>query len=170
MILSWISLKGDFSDGESSKVVIKIKLTIFEYWHLHMTDLFKRCGNIPSCPWIKQSNLGKCRNGKLLTSSLVNDRTLRSTQRSADFTSVLSSVNNVKISDLLEFLVMLFFSSLCSHPRLIFRMLQDYENIHGESLFHNLKKPLVSVSFHFSLQLCKNILEWLLCYWSYLLP
>ena len=42
--------------------------------------------------------------------------------------------------------------------------LQDYENIHGSDFFYNLTKSLVEVSFHFHLQLCKNILEWLLSY------
>ena len=41
-------------------------------------------------------HLGKFSNGILPISSLVNDRTLRST---ADFASALSNVNNVEISD-----------------------------------------------------------------------
>ena len=47
-------------------------------------------------------------------STLVDDETLRST---ADFTSALSNVNNVQISALLEVLVILLFSSPCSHPK-----------------------------------------------------
>ena len=50
------------------------------------------------------------------TSTLVNDGTVRST---ADFSSALSNVNNVKTSDVLEFLVMLLFFSLCSHSKII---------------------------------------------------
>ena len=52
------------------------------------------------------TSFGKISQRKLRTSTMVNDGTLRST---ADFTSTLSNVNNVKISDLLEFLVLLFF-------------------------------------------------------------
>ena len=118
--------------------------------------------DIASCPWPKQIHLGKCSNGKLHTSTLVNDETLRST---AYFRSPLSSVNNVKISDLLEFLLMLLFSSLSCHPKIICRKLQDFENIlGGDFFFGNLRKYLVEVSFNFHLQRCKNILEWLLFY------
>ena len=46
-----------------------------------------------------------------------------------------SAILNVKISDLLEFLVMLLFSFLCSHPKRIYRKLQDFENSHGEMFF-----------------------------------
>ena len=77
-------------------------------------------------------HLGKRRNGIFRNSTLVNDGTLRS---KADFTSALSNVNNVKISDLLEFLVMLLFSSLCSQPKIICRKLQDYEKIHEGDFF-----------------------------------
>ena len=78
--------------------------------------------------------------------TLANEETLKST---ADFVSALRNANNVKIFDLLEVLVMLLFSSLCSHTKVFCRKLQDYENIHGGG-----------VSFHFHLQLCKSILEW----------
>ena len=45
-----------------------------------------------------------------------------------------TSFKNIKISDLLEFLAMLLFSSLCSHPKIICRKLQDHQNIHtGDS-------------------------------------
>ena len=80
----------------------------------------------------KQFHLQKCSNVKLCTSILVNDGTLRST---ADFASTLSNVNNVTMSDLLEILVMLLFSSHCFHPKMIFRKLQDYENIRGGDCF-----------------------------------
>ena len=46
--------------------------------------------------------------------------TLRST---ADFASALSNVNNVKITDLFEFLVMFWFSCLCSHKKINCRKL-----------------------------------------------
>ena len=58
-----------------------------------------------------------------------------------DFDSLLSSVNNVEITDLLAILVMLLFSSICSHPKIICgdayssRKLQDYENLHGGDYF-----------------------------------
>ena len=93
-----------------------------------MTDLFTHCRDTASCPWTKQRHLGKCSNGKLRTSPLDYGGTLRST-------SALSNVNNVKISDLLEFLVMLLLSSLCFHPKTICRKLQDFENIHGGDYF-----------------------------------
>ena len=93
-----------------------------------MTDLCTHRRDIASCPWPKQSYFGKCSNGKLRTSTLANNKTLRST---ADFASALSNVNNVKISDLLEFLVMLLFSSFCFQSKIICRKLHDFENIHG---------------------------------------
>ena len=80
-----------------------------------MTDLFTRCRYIPYCI-IQQSHLGQYNNGKLCTATLINDETLRSV---ADFASPLISVNNVKISDLLAFLLMLLFSSLSSHLKII---------------------------------------------------
>ena len=76
--------------------------------------------------------MGKNSNGELRNSTLVNDGTLRST---ADFASALSNVNNVKISDLLEILLMLLFSFLSFHPKIICRKLQDYENIPGGHSF-----------------------------------
>ena len=119
-----------------------------KHWHLHMTDLSKCRKYILNCPRIKESHLGKCRNEKLRTWTLVNDRTLRNT---ADFPWVLANVSNVKIS-----LVVEVYSS---------RKLQDYENIHREDSFTiNLKKFLLEVSFCFHLQLRKTIFERLLSY------
>ena len=43
-----------------------------------MTDLFTCRRDVASCPLIKQNYMGKCSNGKLRTSTLVNDGTLRS--------------------------------------------------------------------------------------------
>ena len=133
-----------------------------------MTDLFASCRDIASCPWTKQSHPRKYSNGKLLTSTLVNDRTLRST---ADFTSALSNNNkvtepskvhpishqhsamliNFKISDLLKFLVTFLFSYLCS------RLENHMKTSMGRFFFEKL---LVEVSFHFPLQLCKNMREY----------
>ena len=67
-----------------------------------------------------------------VSSTLVNVETLRS---KADFTSTFSNANKVKISDLLEFLVMLLFSSHCSHPKITCRKLPDHENIHAGDSF-----------------------------------
>ena len=103
-----------------------------KHQHLHMINFFTRCRDKGSCPWTKQSYMGKCSKGKLRTSSLVNDGTLRST---ANVASALSNVNNVKVSDLLAFLVMLLFFSLCSHPKIICRKLQDYGSILGRDYF-----------------------------------
>ena len=97
-----------------------------------MTKLSTYRKDIASCPWNKQSHLGKCTNGKLRTATLINDGFLRSTE---DFPSALSNVINVKISDLLEFLVILLSSSLYRHSKIICRKLQDYKNIHGGDFF-----------------------------------
>ena len=150
MTLSWISSRGGFL-WRRKYVVLKIKLTIVEYrrekhWHLYMTVLFTRRRDIASCPWFKQSHLGKFSNTKLRisrTSTLVNHRTYRST---ADFTSAFSNVNNVKISDLLAFLVMLLFSSLCSHLKIIcdggahfWKVARLWKHAWGRFFFDNLK-------------------------------
>ena len=45
----------------------------------------------------------------------MNDGTLRN---AVDFSSAFSNVNNVKISDLLAFVVMLLFSSICSQLKI----------------------------------------------------
>ena len=80
----------------------------------------------------EESHLGKCSNRKVRTSTLVNDGTLKST---VNFPSAQSNVNNVKISDLLDFLEMFLFCSLCSHQKVSCRKLQDFENIHGGDSF-----------------------------------
>ena len=110
-----------------------------KHLHLHMTDLFTCPKDIASCPWTKQSHLGKCSNEKLHPSTLVNGGTLRST--ADDFASALSNVNNVELSDLLEFLVMLLFSSLCSCPKIICSgLIRLWTNPWGRFVFDNLKK------------------------------
>ena len=58
--------------------------------------------------------MGKSSNGKLRISTLVNDVTLRST---AEFASAFSNVNNIKMSDMLEFFVKLLYSFLCYYPK-----------------------------------------------------
>ena len=79
-----------------------------------MNNQFTRRRNIASCSSIKKSHLEKCSNEEFLT--LINDETLRAT---VDFPSALSNVNNVKISDLLAFLVLLLFFSFWSHLKII---------------------------------------------------
>ena len=96
---------------------------------------------------------------------MVNDGGLGSTQGTADFTSVLNNVNNVKTSDLLEFTLTLLFSSLYSHLKTIYRKFQDYENIlEGESFLITLKRISGRGFFPFSPAALQNILEWLLSY------
>ena len=127
---SWISSRGNFCNRERYNwPLLNIKTT--ETLAFTNGRHFTRSREIASCPSTKQSHLRKCSNEKLRTLTLVNDRTLRTT----DFASTLSNVNNIKISDLLEFLVMLLFSSPCFHPKIISRMLQDYGKIHGGDYF-----------------------------------
>ena len=71
-----------------------------------MTDLFTRRRDIASCPLTKQNHLGKCSNGKLRTSTLVNDGTLRSI---ADFASALSNVKMLITLKMLRHLICLRF-------------------------------------------------------------
>ena len=71
-----------------------------------MTDLFTRSRNIASCPLTKQNHLRKCSNGKLRTSNLVNDGTLRSI---ADFSSAISNVKMLLILKMLRYLIFLRF-------------------------------------------------------------
>ena len=117
-----------------------------KHWYLCMTDLFTRRRDKVSCPWTKQSNSGKCSNRKLCTSALVNDGTLRGT---SDFASALSNANNVKISDLLECLVMLLFSSFFFTRKSFAESCKIINTSMGETLFDKLKQSLVEVSFHF---------------------
>ena len=101
----------------TEKVVLQIKLTL----NIEETETLAFTYDRPfhksqrhSKLSMKQSHLGNYNNAKLRTSTLVNEGTLRS---KADFASALINVNNVKIYDLLEFLVMLLFYSLCSDPK-----------------------------------------------------
>ena len=140
-----------------------------------MTDLFTRRRDLASCPLTKQNHLVNCSNVILNTSPLVKDGTLRSI---ADFASALSNVKNVnnvknvKTSDLLAFLVLMLFSFFVltrksfAAEAYTSRKFQNYENIHrgDKLLFDNLKTFLAEVSFHFHLQLCKNIFECLVSY------
>ena len=126
-----------------------------------MTGIFTRRRDIASCPWTKQSHLGKCSNGKLRTLTLVNDGTIKST---ADFASALSNVTNVKISDLLKFLVMLLFYQFVLTQKSFAKSCKIMKTSMRRFFFESFKKSLVEVPFHFHLQLCKSILEWLLSF------
>ena len=87
--------------------------------------------------------------------------------------SNVNNVKNAKMFDLVAFLVMLFFSLISSHPKVIcgggIHTLRDslkklWKHPRGRLSFDNLKKPLVEVSLHFHLQLSKSVFEWLLSY------
>ena len=124
LTLSWISSRGNFCDRETR---LTTQLSIVEYRRdkklgIYIWRTFSHVAETASCLWTKQTYLGKCSDENLRTSTLVNDGTIRST---TDFASALNNVDNVKISDLLEFLVMLLFFSLYSHPKIICRELQD---------------------------------------------
>ena len=111
------------SCGETSvteEVVLKKKLTISEYRRDRSIAIYiwiKLFMNLSNFSWIKQSHREKLSNTKLRAWILVNDGILRN---KADFVSALDNVNNVKISDLLAFVVILLFSSICSHLKIAF--------------------------------------------------
>ena len=67
-----------------------------------MTDLFTHHRDIASGPLTKQNHLGKCSNGKLRTSTLVNDETHRSI---ADSASALSNVKMLIMLKMLRYLI-----------------------------------------------------------------
>ena len=91
------------------KVVLKIKLTIVEYRrdrNIGIYILFTHHSDIASGPLTKKNHLAKCSNGKLGTSTLVNDGTLRSI---ADFASALSNVKMLIMLKILSCLICLRF-------------------------------------------------------------
>ena len=115
---TWIPSKGDFCDGKNSSWDKTDQSWISKrqkLWYFHITDLFTRLREIANCKWAKQSHLEKSSSGKLRTSTLVNNGTLRST---TNFPSALTNVSDVKMSDLFAFLVMQF-SYLCSNLKMI---------------------------------------------------
>ena len=150
----------------TEKVVLKKKTLHFwiskkqKHWHLHMTNLFTRHKYISNCRWIKQSHLRKFSNEKLRAWILVNDGTLGN---KADFASALDNVNNVKISDLLEFVIILLFSSICS-PFTLLESCKLLKHPRGRFFYNKFKKSLAEVSFYVYLQLFKTILKCLLSY------
>ena len=142
----------------------EIETLAFTYdWPFHTSQRHSKLSMNHLGIW---KHLGKNSNGELRNSTLVNDGTLRST---ADFASALSNVNNVKISDLLEFLLMLFFfSPLFSPENHLQKVARLWKHPWGKFFFDNLKKYLAEDFFHFHLQLCKN--SWMATFlWSYLL-
>ena len=133
-------------------VVLKIKLTIVECWRdrnigIYILPTFLPVAEIPSCPWTKQSHLGKCSNGKLRNWTSFYDKTLRST---ANFASVFSNVNNVKILDLLEFLVRLLFFPFVPTRKSFAESCKNMGTSMTEILFWQLKKISDRSSFRFS--------------------
>ena len=87
-------------------VVLKVKLKRQQYSNLHIIELFTRCTDIASSPSTEQSHLGKCSNGKLHISTLVNDGSLRST---VDFASAPSNVKMLIMFKMLKYLICLCF-------------------------------------------------------------
>ena len=73
-----------------------------KHWSLQRTDFFTRRRDIARCPLTKENHLEKCINGKLGTSTLVNDGTLRSI---ADFASALSNVKVLRMLRMLRYLI-----------------------------------------------------------------
>ena len=131
-----------------------------------MTDIFTCRWDLASCPWTKQSNLGKCSNEKLGTSTLVNDGTLRRQLISHQHSAILI---------MLKYLIYLGLLWRCCFPpfALTWKSFAEsckiMETSKEKFFFDNLKKSLVEVSFHFYQQLCKNILEWVTFLWTYFL-
>ena len=109
------------SCGETSvteKVVLKKKLTIFEYRRDRSIGIYIWLTfSLSNFSWIEQSHQEKFSNTKLRAWILVNDGILRNKD---DFISALDNVNNVKTSDLLAFVVILLFSSISSHLKIAF--------------------------------------------------
>ena len=163
--------KGETSMKE--KVVLKKKLFIFEYRRdrnisIYIWPTFSHVANTYQIAQESNSTMGKCSNKKLRTWNLINDGTLRNT---ADFASAIGHVNYVKISDFLAFVVMLLFSSICSHLKIAFgggphfyKVARLWKHPWGSFFYNSFKKSLAVVSFYFHLQFRKTILKRLLCY------
>ena len=126
-----------------------------------MTDLFIRRRDIASCPWTKQSHSGKCIHWKLRTSTLASDGSLTST---ANFVPALSMLIMLKYTTCSLFCNVVVFLHLVLPENHLQKVARLWKHTWGRFLFDNLIKSLVEVSFPFHLQLCKNILEWLLYY------
>ena len=88
---------------------------VLKHWHLHMTNLFIWRKYISNWKGIKKKHLRKFSNQKLRAWIWFNDGTHRN---KVDFASALDNVNNVEISDLNAFGVILLFSSIFSHLKI----------------------------------------------------
>ena len=105
----------------AEKVVLKKKLTIFEYWRdrnigIYMCLTFSH--DVNTCQIFHELNRDiseKFSSKKLCAWILVNGGSLKN---KADFAPALDSVNSVKISDLLAYVVIFLFSSICSHLKI----------------------------------------------------
>ena len=135
------SLRGEISVTE--KVVDKTDhCWISKNWHLHMTEVFIRRRDIASCPWtiwkfgnIWENAIQLC----LMTES--------------------SEVQSISHQHSAMLIVPLF-----SPKNPLQKVARLWKHRWRRFFFDNLKKPLVEVSFHFHLQLCRNILQWQLSY------
>ena len=111
----------------------------------------------------QQSHLGKCSEGKLRISALVNEGTLRST---ADFASALICSNIW--CGCISCSIVVFFPfygpkiNCCETYRS--KVARLWKHPLGRFFFDNFKNYLVEFSLHFHLQLCKKVFEWLLSY------
>ena len=106
-----------------------------------MKILFTSRRDIASCPWTNQSHLGRCSNEKLRFQLCWMTEPSEVQPISQQHSAIL---------------IMLKY-----HENII---LKDYENIHGGNSGFTTLKFSGKIYFHFHLQLCKNILEWLLSY------
>ena len=98
------------------KWYLRKKLTIFEYRRERNISIYIWLTfSLSNFSWIKQSHLEEFSNTKLRAWILVYDRALRN---KADFASPLNNVSNVKIYDLLVFVVILLFSSICCYLKI----------------------------------------------------
>ena len=122
-----------------------------KHQHLHMINFFTRCRDKGSCPWTKQSYMGKCSKGKLRTSLWL-------MTEPSEVQLMLHQHSAMLIT--LKYLICLrFLWCCCFSPFVLTRksFAESYKIMEaslGEIIFW----------FHFHLQLCKNVLEWLLSY------
>ena len=134
-----------------------------------MTDLFTCRKYISNCPLIKQRAIWEnvATRNCVLELWLVTEN-LRNTSY---FASALDNVNNVNIFDMLAFVVILLFSTICSHQKITSGGDVHFQKVArlskhpwGRFFYINFKKSLAEVSFYFHLRLRKTILERLLSY------
>ena len=97
---------------------------------------FHMSQNISSCPWIKQSHQGKCRNEKLLTWTLVNDGNLRMSSR--------FHINTRQYLITLKYLICLWWR------RTLLENCKIMKTSMGEILYNNLQKFLSLFTCNFA--------------------